>query len=372
MHGNKKKIVFLHPAHWEQAMGGAEIQISYLIEYMKRKGLEVHFIYEDRGGNIKKDDTILHPLKKIKIRKTFGHRWFLRIRAINKILQEIHPDIIYTRSCSSWSGIAAIYSKRNNILHIWAISSDKDVYKKNVFELLRRPLDFIEMMMINKAFCYASVIISQNQFQRQQIAIHYNRESIVLPQMVPAVEEAIIKKESTPLQIVWIANFRPLKKPELFIQLAEKFKENKLCRFCMIGRMDNKYFKLIQIASNVLDNFTYLGSLPNDEVNDILLRSHILINTSNYEGFSNVFVQAWMRKVVVLSMHSNPDSILTEYKIGFVCPNLYELSEKLDLLIRDQALRTIMSENSYKFAIKNHSIEKNISKVLKLMQIDTL
>ncbi len=365
-----KKIVFLHPAHWKQAMGGAELQISYLAKYMKEQGCEVHFIYENRGDYIKNDDAILHPLKKIRIRKTFGQRWFLRRKIINKILKKIQPDIIYTRSCSSWSGIAAAYAKENNIIHIWAIASDKDVCKKGVLSLLRRPLDLIEMTMINKAFCHAGIIISQNKFQQKKLAIHYNRKSVIIPQMVPSVEEIMIKKNAAPLEIVWIANLKPLKKPELFIQLTRKFKKNKTCRFQMIGRMDRDYSKLLQEASHNLENFTYLGALPNDKVNDILCKSHILINTSDYEGFSNTFVQAWMRKVIVLSMNSNPNSILTDYKIGFVCPTLEKLTDKLDLLINNESLRNRMAEDSYRFAIQNHSLEKNISKVLSLMNFD--
>ncbi len=368
----KKKIVFLHPAHWKQAMGGAELQISYLVKYMKKQGFEVHFIYEDNGIHIKNDDTILHPLKKIKIRKTFGERLFLRTKIIKKILKKIQPDIIYTRSCSSWSGIAATYSKENNIIHIWAIASDKDVCKKGVLSLLRRPLDLIEMSMINKAFRHAGIIISQNKFQQKELAIHYNRKSVIIPQMAPLVEETMIKKNAVPLEIVWIANIKPLKRPELFIQLVKKFKKNKACRFRMIGLMDNNYLKLVQAASYSLENFAYLGVLSNDKVNDILCKSHFLINTSDYEGFSNTFVQAWMRKVIVLSMHSNPDSILTDYRIGFVCPTLKKMTEKLDILINDKFLRDQMSERAYKFAIQNHSLEKNISKVLNLMNPDTL
>ena len=68
-----KKVVILHPAHWEQAMGGAELQISFLATELKKQGFEVHFIFENKGKQIEnKLDINLHPLKKIKIKKWLG------------------------------------------------------------------------------------------------------------------------------------------------------------------------------------------------------------------------------------------------------------------------------------------------------------
>ena len=102
-------------------------------------------------------------------------------------------------------------------------------------------------------------------------------------------------------------------------------------------------------------------------VDQQLNESHVLVNTSEYEGFSNTFVEAWMRKVIVLSMNSNPENIITDQKIGFICSSLSELIDKTDLLIKDAQLRTKMAQKSYEYGIKNHSLEHNIVSFAKLL-----
>ncbi|WP_430404412.1 glycosyltransferase [Fluviicola sp.] len=90
---------------------------------------------------------------------------------------------------------------------------------------------------------------------------------------------------------------------------------------------------MLQKAADHIPNFHYLGEIPNSEVNKQLSQSHILVNTSQYEGFSNTFVQAWMRKVVVVSLNSNPDGLLTDKEIGFVSGNPDELEKTIGDLV---------------------------------------
>ena len=38
------------------------------------------------------------------------------------------------------------------------------------------------------------------------------------------------------------------------------------------------------------ENLEHLGAKPQEEVNRLFAQTHILVNTSDYEGFSNTFV----------------------------------------------------------------------------------
>ncbi len=368
-----RKIVFLHPAHYEQSMGGAEYQISLLIEFLKKQSarIEIYYIYEDNRTPIENGLNIqLVPLKKIKLNKRFGDRWFLYKRRIVTELERIRPDVIYTRFFSSWSGIAANFANQNNCIHIWALASDNDVTRLQQSVSLLKPLDYIENGWVKKAFSSANYIITQNRYQQEKIQTVYKREAVLIRQSTDVCQEDSIFKPDSFIAVCWIANLKPIKQPELFVELAERFKTNQSINFTMIGRSHKDYDKLIQDATDRIPNFRYLGEIPNNEVNKLLNQSHILVNTSEYEGFSNTFVQAWMRKVVVISLNSNPDGLLTDKEIGFVAGNLNELEKTIHELVNNTDTLERMGKKAQDYAQLNHSYSSNMAILTKLMGID--
>ena len=84
----------------------------------------------------------------------------------------------------------------------------------------------------------------------------------------------------------------------------------------MIGRSDDDALldRLVKrIEGN--ENIEYLEELDMDDANSILERSSVLVNTSMFEGFSNTFIQAWLRRTPVLSLNSDPDELSVAYAV---------------------------------------------------------
>jgi glycosyltransferase involved in cell wall biosynthesis len=177
-------------------------------------------------------------------------------------------------------------------------------------------------------------------------------------------------KPNDRIRVCWIANLKPLKQPELFVQLANEFKEEQALEFVMIGRSEKQYDALIRDTEKMLPNFNYLGELSNDEVNKVLEESHILVNTSQYEGFSNTFIQAWMRKVAVISLNSNPDGLLSTGEIGFLAESMENMAAILKRMVKHPELVVEVGEKAYRHAMEFHSYAKNVEVLTKLMKID--
>ncbi len=66
----------------------------------------------------------------------------------------------------------------------------------------------------------------------------------------------------------------------------------------------------------------FCGAISQQEVNAELANAHVLVNTSLYEGFPNTFIQAWMRRTVVVSLNVNPDGIFDETAGRVSCWNV--------------------------------------------------
>ncbi|PIE74477.1 MAG: hypothetical protein CSA18_04870 [Deltaproteobacteria bacterium] len=166
------------------------------------------------------------------------------------------------------------------------------------------------------------------------------------------------------MQVLWIANFRQIKQPDVFVKLAKECRHTGV-RFIMLGRTQG-YEKLVAKAESY--GVEVLGEVSNDDVNLLLEKSHVLVNTSIQEGFSNTFIQAWMRRAPVVSLHVDPDGILQREKIGSNCSGCFgRLVKETERLIRDHDLRNQMGANARTYAVKNYSLT-NFSKILCLME----
>lgn len=353
-----KRIVILHLAHWDQLLGGAEQQLKYLSEFLLKKGHELHFIYLDRtAAQVEKEGVINHPIKHIKLPGRFGKYWFIYKKQLLKKLRKINPDVLITRTRSSWAGFAADYAKENKIKHIHYIASDKDV----VFERAKayRVFDIVENQFYKKVFAGGSNIVCQNEYQQSSLEKYFGIHSRLQTQAAPApTESAIPKKSCEKIIVVWVANMKSLKRPEKFIQLAKHFDGNPNFCFVMIGGDGQGHYK--ELLANALKqpNFFYKGALSNDEVNKELESAHFLVNTSDYEGFSNTFVQAWLRGVFVYSLNTDPDFIMQRHQVGMKLDSIESIAESIKLLVTDTNKLLNKASEIESYALKNHSIDK--------------
>jgi glycosyltransferase involved in cell wall biosynthesis len=122
-----------------------------------------------------------------------------------------------------------------------------------------------------------------------------------------------------PVRLIWVANFKRSKNPEIFVELAERFSGNDAVEFVMVGRPgDRSIYEALHERIARADNLTYLGELSIDEVNEEIARSDLFVNTSTAEGFPNTFIQAWLRSVPVLSCWVDPDGCLSEHGGGIL------------------------------------------------------
>lgn len=349
------KFLILHLAHWDQLLGGAELQLMYLSEYLLSIGHEVHFVYPNRNENkVSTNGVVLHPLRYTKIPGTFGKTWFRYKNKLERKIGEIKPDVLITRTNSSWAGIVASIADKDKIKHIHFVASDRDVNINSIKNSLSKPFDEIEKKWIKRLFVSKSNFVVQNKYQLEQLALQFKIRSNLLSQVAPINDASHIKKENIPIRIIWIANFKTIKRPEKFLEIAEFFKDHKNVLFEMVGGFsDTKYAKMLdKVKTN--QNFVYHGKCNNDKVNSLLNKAHILVNTSDAEGFSNTFIQAWLRKVVVISINTDPDNILTITEIGYCTNNVSNTIQQLtDLLGKPEHLQRI-SEKAREYAVNNH------------------
>ena len=349
--------------------GGAEYQIACMIQSLQVTGrYDITYLARYAQG------AATAPCRVLPIRDERPVSWFGYLPdapALLRALGQVNPDVIYQRVACAYTGIAAWYARRHKCRMVWHVAHDSDVipgaYTSGRNPLRRR----LEKGAIEYGLRNAHAIIVQTSQQAELLQRHYGREpTAIIPNFHPLPTVAPVKS-AEPL-IVWVANIKPMKRPEAFVQLAQALGDIAGARFVMIGSNQSAGSEqrwsedlLAQIAST--PNLQYLGGLSQHEVNEWLAKAHVFVNTSEQEGFPNTFIQAWLRQTFVCSLTVDPDHLLAEGGMGLHAGSIDRLIAGVRALLNDGPARERMASQAAQNAREMFSLQ-NVSRVAQVLE----
>jgi glycosyltransferase involved in cell wall biosynthesis len=363
------KLCILVPTHWEAHMGGSQYQAKVLVDYLLAH-YDVDIVYLTTRADPAFTPTGYRIVSFSERGSMRRYGKFFDVVPLYRALARERPDIILQFIGSGYTGIAALYARRHGCKMIWRVTSDRSVEPETSSWL--QPHRRIERLFLNFGIRNATLILAQTEYQRARLQETFPHAPVqVLANFHPTPPDcgrngAVVK------QVAWIANFKPLKNPSAFVRLARRFAHRSDIRFVMVGSAlaGDPWTKqqLAQIAAT--PNLEYLGALSQTAVNELLEHTDLLVNTSDYEGFSNTFIQAWMRRVPVVSLHVDPDRLLSRGGLGAVAGTEDALHERVAALLADPDRCSAIGADARRYALENHA-ESNIETLARLCCIST-
>jgi glycosyltransferase involved in cell wall biosynthesis len=356
------KICFLLPKTYplfnsnvEATFGGAEVQLYLLSsELAKNKEMEVHFMVADYGQ--KKKEII----KNVKLWRTFNFKENIFIKYFNFfiIFKKINADVYVLRS-TSHAGLILLLCKLLRKKIIYMVAHDSQVDKTN--ELYRRK---IKGFFMRSVFKYSDEIISQNEYQKDNLLKNFRRKSIILNSSYE-IKENNNKREF----VLWVGRSEKWKRPELFLSLAKLNRDKKFVMICPPSTNDPTVYLEVKKKTIEIDNLEFHKFVPFDKIDDYFRRAYVYISTSTKEGFQNTLVQAVKNGVPILSLNVNPNEFITKNNCGFFCKNDFVLlNKKLKEIFKNEDLFNSMCKNAYEYAKKNHDIKINAKKFIEIIK----
>lgn len=357
----KKSKICVFSGFFPACSGGSEYQAYLLAKVLRDYGHDVFFagFGGHESGQYNLEGFKIYFLNTSRALRKLGDSYFLLYPQIKEIFRMERPDIVYSRSGSAIPGMLAKLSKKMGYKFIYGIAHDNRL-NESFISAGFRPFNQICYFLSLYGLKNANLVIAQTKYQKQILKTKYGINGLVIRNAHPIPKDALPKPKNLP-KVLFVSNYRPFKRPELFVELASYFnKGHSNCRFIMIGRKGTDRFwrEKIEPAINANCNLDHLGELSQDQVNKHLNEAHLLVNTSTAEGFSNTFIQAWLRKVPVASLIVDPDHLLSKKGLGLCAGgNIMQLINNVKQLIDDQVLRESMGEKAREYAINHHAIE---------------
>ena len=350
-HKKNVKICFIAPKAYplfnpdiKKVFGGAEVDLYLLAGTLaKDEKFEVSFIVADYGQ--KKFEKI----KNVNIIKSLDFKQNPLTSAIKiwNALKTANADIYMIKTASMGMSLVAFFCKFKNKIFIYRTASQREcdgTYLK-------------QNRIAGKLFSFSlrktTQIVTQNQNDRKNLKKTIGIESIVIPNAhhLPRLEN--LKRDT----ILWVGRSAKVKRPDLFIELAEKLPNEKFVMICQHATGDSSYGQLIEKTEKI-DNLEFIKHVPFKQVDDFFLKAKVFVNTSDSEGFPNTFIQACKCATPILSLRVNPDNFISDFNCG-ICANgnwngfLQQLKE---LLLPEKQLE--YGRNARKYAEQKHDIKK--------------
>lgn len=358
----KPKICFFAPsifpllkqqAHLDyRGVGGSELQQLFLAQELHRRGYSVSFITKDFGQG---PETKVGPFKVLATFKTnegIAIIRFLYVKFVKiwQALSRSDADIYYVRGAGFKLAFVALWCRWHHKKVVFCAANDPD------FEIKKMNLPIIPdkiMYLWGLKRCHA--VVTQNRSQQQSLRENFNREGHLIHNGMPATGNETSSKEI----ILWVARMRSFKRPEMFLELAKQFPGE---RFVMVGHRVNHgqhLFENIKREAMKLPNLTFIEHLKFDEIEKLFGRAKVFINTSEYEGFPNTFLQAWRRGVPVISF-VDPDRIIRDHRLGKTIKDKEAMFEELGSFLNR---REYVNGDAIQRYFKSHlTIEKQVDK----------
>lgn len=338
--------------------GGAEYQIGLLAESLASSGdYEVHYLAHFLDECSRTRAYRVWRIGSGGPIPRFGY--LMEGRALYRTLREIDPCVIYQRVACGYTGICAAYARRRGAAMVWHVSHDAEVSSHPLDRGRNAVRTRLERWAVEYGIRHADRIVVQTRRQAQLLQENYRRAAAaVIPNFHPLPPESIDKQP--PLTVIWIANLKPWKQPQLFVRLANRLRGRGDLRFVMVGAPagaagNDSWQRPLLEAIEAAPNLSYLGAKSQEEVNALLARAHIFVNTSVHEGFPNTFIQAWLREVAVVSLQVDPDDVLQTRGVGILARTEERLADAVSELT-DPLVRNEFVMRGRDYALQRHSM----------------
>jgi glycosyltransferase involved in cell wall biosynthesis len=367
------------PWHISERGGGAEVQANFLAIELAKRGYKVHYICQtNQKKKINTSDTsqnvTIHWLAPSgKFAWTDQNKYFEK-------LSVIQAEFVIQRIASNVTYVIGKYCKQNNARFVWICTDNNNpskAYHRNNLKA-KYPLrltNFPKFLLFwvnaclmdyfrNQGMRMVDTAFTQNNVQEKKLKKNFQKTSQRMisghpkPEKVASAAEKFQKKT-----ILWAANWGSHKRPELFMELASNFLGTNL-RFIMLGGHSNEAY-VKNLLKKCPANVQVMGQLSFDEALEHFDQASLLVNTSTAEGFSNTYIQSWLRGVPTLVFGADPDDMINKHVLGYSVSSVKEAQERILWLFEEEGNYSICSTNALKYANEHFTVEKMAENFLK-------
>jgi glycosyltransferase involved in cell wall biosynthesis len=338
----------------KEIFGGAEMDLYLLAtELAKNKDFVVSFITADYGQADTEKIGGIRLIKSVNFKKN-------PLSGAARIWQAMHDadSQIYFQETISWGTfLVALFCKLHKKIFIYRTANQGEC--DGTFPEGQRFLKRAFRWSMRKA---AQVIV-QNETDQKKL----KQTTGICSKVMGCGHQLPILSERKRDIILWVGRSAKIKRPELFIELAEKTPNERFTMICRRATGDKNYEEMVRKAKKI-ENLEFLKRVEFDEIENYFARAKFFVCTSKGEGFPNTYIEACKNGTPILSLNVNPDNFLSRFNCGICADDDWErFVQQLRTMLESEKLREY-GQNARKYAEQKHDIKNIINRFKELFK----
>lgn len=341
-------------------VGGAELQQTILARELSRRGHDVTMICWNFGQPADCRIDGINVLRACGPDAGLPVIRFVspRLTSIWRELRRADADVYYQRCSGMLTGIVAHFCLRNGRRSVFAAASNADFDPQTPLIPYAR-----DRWLYRYGLRHVDHILAQNPEQVEMCLRYFDRRAILLPNCY-ALPAGHAGRGGN--RVLWVSTIRGLKRPEILLDIAQSMPEVK---FRMIGGPDpreTQLYRHIEARAKMLPNVEFLGFVPFREVEQHFDDATLLVNTSDFEGFPNTFLQAWARRVPTISF-CDSGARLDGRPVGQIVSNPAQMLSEIDRHLREKGYRDLQADRCWRYYTAHHLPDIAVTRIETLL-----
>lgn len=348
-------------------IGGVERQQSLMAKWFAKRGYQTSMVTWDVGqGNASiilnvKNYKICKENTGVKLFRFIYPRWV----GLNRALSEANADIYYYNSGDLALGQIVLWAKIKKRCVIYSVASDVCCYSN-----LPALKVYRERILFRYGLKNVDQVIVQTQQQKILLKQQFNIDAKHIPMPSEGANGGEFNRKrmtsEKSIRILWIGRLSKEKRLEWLLDVAEQCPN---VGFDVIGsaNINTGYATALMQRAKKLNNVILHGRVMHKDIGKIYSNATILCSTSEYEGFPNVFLEAWSIGIPVFST-VDPDKVISSNRIGKVIDSVDRLKKEILELTSEENSWEEMSEAASIYFENRHTVDNVMPKFERLFK----
>jgi glycosyltransferase involved in cell wall biosynthesis len=332
--------------------GGAETQIFLLARALAARGVRVCLIAFD-VPNVAIPSLVdgVHVSLRPRYR---SHERLGKIRevfAMWKAISGVDAEVLVTRAAGPHVGLTGLFAKLSGMRFVYSSANISD------FDFSRLESSRRNQALFRQGLRLANLVVVQSEEQGRMCEERFDRPAV----LVRSIAEPAPPRVRKPEAFLWIGRLVWYKRPLAFIELARAIPE---ARFWMVAvpvllaRDDPELGTRLEKRAASVRNLELLPPTPRPRLMELVDRAVAIVNTADFEGMPNVFLEGWARGVPAVALNHDPDGVIERHRLGAFAHGSHErLVQLVRRLWEERDDQADLAEACRRYVLDHHSPE---------------